>query len=105
MLTKLEEIKQNGSYAIQLWFGEDIGCDDSSVPVTDRKIVVMWNPVGHLGEIQSMFKGDVSSFLDFDIKSNPTILSNPPKKEKYEKAGYYMWGTERSISSLLTKKK
>ena len=103
MITKLEEIKRKGAYAIQLWFGEDVGCDDLDIPTIERKIIVMWRPVGHLGEIQSMYKGSVGSFLSFDVNSEPTIIGNPPQEEKYKESGYYMWGTERSMKPFLEK--
>lgn len=79
LLDRLEELKQMGSYQVVVYYGEGVGCDDSNVPKMDRKIVVIAHPIGVLGEVILMFKGTVSSFLEFDLKSKPKAISNPPK--------------------------
>lgn len=101
LLDKLEELKQMGSYQIVVYYGEGVGCDDSSVPKVDRSLVVIAHPVGVLGEVKLMFKGTVSSFLEFNLKSTPKAISNPPKLEDYEGGGYFIWGVERSVQSVL----
>lgn len=95
MFKKLEEIKQAGNYAIQMWFGEGVGCDDLSVTMEERKIVLIFTPVGFLGEKRSLWKGTVASFKKFNPKSEPTVISNPPKEHEYKDNGYYTWGTDR----------
>jgi hypothetical protein len=103
MENKLEEIKQMGNYNVQLWFGEGIGCDDSSVVLMERKVMVMFSPVGCLGETRIFYKGSLKHFLEFNFKTKPIKLHNPPKKKEYEEDGYYIWGTERSIDDILKK--
>jgi len=100
---KLEELKQAGHYAIQMWYGEELGCDDLDVPQNERKIVILGYPVGHLGEIKVLWKGDLKQLKNFDFKSKPEQVSNPPKKEEYKSDGYYCWGTDRSIEDYLQK--
>ena len=94
---KLEEIKQAGNYAIALYYGEDIGCDDLSVKPEWRKILIVSHPVGCLGSVKTLFKGNLKTLEVFDAKSEPTQISNPPKNEDYEKNGFYAWGTDDMI--------
>ena len=103
MFEKLEEIKQMGNYAVDLMFGEDIGCDDSDVPMMERQVRVIFHPVGCLGEVRVMWKGTAQTFLEFDFKNKPTRISNPPKREEYSEDGYYIWGTEGSVDKILEK--
>ena len=103
LLNKLEEIKQLGSYAVDFMFGEDIGCDDSDVPKLERRARILFHPVGCLGEVRIMFIGKVKDLLEFDFKTKPKQISNPPKREEFEKNGYYIWGTERSVETILEK--
>lgn len=100
LLEKLEELKQRGNYALQISFGEGVGCDDSDVPMLDRALVVMMTPVGYLGSFRAMWKGKVSEFLEFDVSSKPVIISNPPTEKEYNTTGYYAWGTEQSIEQF-----
>ena len=101
---KLEELKQLGHYSIQLWYGEGTGCDDSDVPVEDRHIRVIAEPVGYLGSMRMMWHGSYSDLLEFDFRQKATIISNPPEEREHEDAGYYIWGTERSIELYLERK-
>lgn len=98
---KLEEIKQLGNYAVQLWYGEGVGCDDSNVPANERELVIIASPVGHLGEVKLLWKGNLDLLKDFDFKAKPTELSNPPKSAEYKENGYYAWGTDDSIDKYL----
>ena len=100
---KLEEIKQAGNYSVQLWFGEGLGCDDQTVPRDERALVILANPVGCLGEIKTMWKGTLEKLKDFDFKVSPTKISNPPEESEYKEAGYYVWGTDRSVENFLDK--
>lgn len=97
---KLEELKQIGIYAIQLWFGEDVGCDDLSVPLVDRRIVVMGFPVGCLGSTKVLFKGKLKELLSFDFYTKPKILPNPPETEDWDGGGWFIWGTEDSVKEM-----
>jgi len=96
MVEKLEEIKRNGAYALNVTFGEDVGCDDSDVKTEDRRIICIYTPVGCLGSNRCMFKGEYRGFLKFDPKSKPKTISNPPKGEEYEENGFYIWGADIS---------
>jgi len=103
MIEKLEEIKKVGAYAVNVTFGEDIGCDDSDVPTNERKIVCVYTPVGCLGERRVMWRGTYEDFLKFDFSSIPKIISNPPKREEYKEPGFYTWGTENSTREIAQK--
>lgn len=105
MLEKLEEIKQLGAYSINLYFGEDVGCDDLDVPMMDRNIKMLCSPVGYLGSMRVLYKGTVKSFMDFDFTTEAIVISNPPKREEFENNGLYCWGSESSIEKSLDGKK
>lgn len=105
MLEKLEEIKKLGAYSVMFYFGESEGCDDSDIPTDDRRIKLICQPVGYLGSMRVLYIGTVKSFLNFDFKSEPKIISNPPLREEYDNDGFYCWGTENSIQTLKETKK
>ena len=96
LLEKLEQLKQKGAYAMLVKYGEDMGCDDNEVSPLDRKLEVICAPVGYLGEMKTYYKGTVKSFLDFDLNTEPTLVNNPPG-DALKNAGFYYWGTERSV--------
>ena len=100
---KLEEIKQEGNYSVQLWFGEGTGCDDLNVSKNKRSLIILAKPVGHLGEISILWKGSLETLKDFDVKAKPKKISNPPREYEYKEDGYYAWGTDRSIEDYLNK--
>lgn len=100
---KLEELKQNGNYAVQMWYGEGTGCDDLDVTPNERALVILAKPVGHLGEVSLLWKGNLDTLKDFDFKSKPTKLTNPPREADYKEKGYYVWGTDRSIDDYINK--
>ena len=99
---KLEEIKQLGSYDVTLYYGESVGCDDSEVERRKRNVRIIFYPVGVLGEARIMFFGTLGNFLNFDLKTKPNVISNPPKEE-YEAGGYFIWGVEKSVENVLEK--
>lgn len=98
---KIEEIKHLGAYALQIWYGENVGCDDLGIPMNERNITIMFVPVGCLGEASVLFKGKLEDCLQFSFKTKPIRISNPPNKEEYENSGYYIWGTEFAVSRIL----
>lgn len=100
LLDKLEEIKQQGNYSMNLTFGEGVGADDSDIPKLERRLRLICYPVGFIGECKKMWIGEVKDFLDFDFNKKPTIISNPPKEEEYEAGGYFVWGTESAMESF-----
>ncbi|MFH1527751.1 MAG: hypothetical protein ABIG69_14060 [Bacteroidota bacterium] len=101
LLKKLEEIKQIGNYAVNIMYGEDIGCDDSGVEPEERRIVLVASPVGFVGELRIMWRGIVKDFLKFDFKSKAHKISNPPERKEYEDGGFFVWGTESSTEHYL----
>lgn len=105
MEKKLNEIKKLGNYAIVVFFGEDIGCDDLDVPEEDRNIVCSFYPIGYLGGLKILWKGKMKDFKSFDFSSKPNQISNPPKREEYKEDGYYMWGSYESVKSFIAKGK
>ena len=102
-LGRLEEIKKMGNYSLSLHYGEGMGCDDSDVPIFARSIKIIFSPVGCLGEVRIMYKGTVGKAMSFNFKTKPTKISNPPTNKEYEADGYYIWGTERSVDTILEK--
>jgi len=105
MLEKLEQIKQLGAYSVNVHFGEGEGADDSDIPTMERSIKCISSPVGYLGSMRAMFKGTVKSFLEFDFKTEPKLISNPPQREEYEDDGFYCWGSDSSVEMYKENKK
>ncbi len=103
LLEKLEEVKQAGNYSVTLIYGEDVGCDDLDVPKNERKLVIMASPVGVLGSVRTMWRGSLDTLGDFNPKSEPIRISNPPKYEEYNEDGFYVWGTEEGIKGFTEK--
>ncbi len=88
----LEEWKQFGLYALNLFYGEDIGCDDSDCPQEDRRVRVMGCPVGCLGEAKVLWCGKLAEFRAFDPKATrPEELGNPPGPKAHSE-GWFIWG-------------
>ena len=99
---KLDEFKKMGVYGVQVFFGENIGCDDIGVPLYERNLWVLGVPVGCLGGAVVLYKGTLQGFLCFDFKeSTPKILSNPPKNIKEEKGNWFIWGTDDGVDTVL----
>lgn len=106
MIEKLEQLKKLGTYAINIFYGEDIGCDDSGVKIEDRKIRIIAAPVGYLGEVRILYEGKYSDFLKFDFSGSFEIISNPPKKEEYSRENtLFVWGTDFCIEEIKTANK
>lgn len=86
IIQKLEEFKQCGNYAVNLFYGEGIGCDDSDVTVQDRRVRITGIPVGCVGEARIIWSGKVSDLekANFTDKSNfnITAMENPPTTEE-----------------------
>ncbi len=100
---KLEQLKEMGVYAVNLTYGEDVGCDDLDVLQNKRRLIVIFSPVGCLGEARIMYYGNLGDFLSFNLKTKPTMLSNPPDRSEYIDGGYFIWGTENSVENILEK--
>lgn len=90
----LEELKQIGNYAITVYYGEDIGADDSDIPQEKRKIKIVMSPVGFLGSVRVLWVGTLITMQNFNFRRIPKELSNPPANKDIERNGLYVWGTE-----------
>lgn len=97
----LEKFKQQGNYAVSLHYGENIGCDDLSVPQDERKIRITMFPVGYLGEVIKLVVTNLKELENFDFGQEVKVISNPPESDEYSSNGVYVWGTENSIKSYL----
>jgi len=106
MQNKLEEIKQKGNYQITLWYGEELGCDDSYIEQGERDIKIIAYPVGCLGEVRIFWRGPLNSLLNFDFNNEiPQKISNPPDRDIINQPGYYAWGTDGMIDGYFEKLK
>jgi len=99
---KLEEIKKMGAYAVEVFYGEGIGCDDGDISADNRKTMIMWVPVGCVGECKILWHGKLKEVSEFDFKKQPTQIPNPPGDE-WKEPGYYIWGTEQGVKIILEK--
>lgn len=97
ILGKLEQIKKAGNYAVTLYYGEDIGCDDLDVKPEERKILIVCHPVGCLGSVRTIFNGNLKTFINFNPKEKPKQLNNPPEHGSYDEHGFYAFGTDDMI--------
>ena len=95
----LERIKQSRAYAIALFYGEDIGCDDLGIPQEERRIVISWFPAGYLGAVKMLWRGHLAEIDELDVMKKPIQISNPPKDYPKEK-GLYVYGTEEGLKSF-----
>jgi hypothetical protein len=97
----LEEIKQYGSYAIQLMFGADIGADDSDIKLMNREIRIWWVPVGTTGEAKALLKfKHLSDLLSKNIGEMAFLKIPNPQRKFYADDGLYIWGTERTMKDI-----
>ena len=102
LITKLEKFKRLGMYAVGLNYGsQDVGCDDIGEDVNDRQVQLLGWPVGTLGSAKVMFVGSMEELLDFNFDCRPKTISNPPKRIEYKDGGYYVWGTESGVESVM----
>lgn len=101
MLEALERFKQLGMYGVTLYYGEDIGCDDSDLGPEERRLILLAYPVGCLGEVKLIWVGTVEEFLVANLKARPEVVTNPPPKDITNKPGYYITGTERGVERIL----
>lgn len=99
----LEWFKKRGFYSVQLYYGEGVGCDDSSVAQMERRIRLFAQPVGVLGECMCAFSGKLGEFLTFDFSQFPIEIPNDNVEARMaamEKGGWYCWGTSSAIEYL-----
>lgn len=89
-----------GHYQVSLYFGEDMGVDDSDVPLSDRMIRIMAAPVGFLGEVRRLWVGTLSELGSMSLAQQPDRLPNPPERLPSH-AGVYAWGADRSIDEFM----
>lgn len=100
-LDQLESLKKTGCYALQVFYGEDVGADDLDCPKLERNLTVTFRPVGVLGEARMLFVGTVQSFLEADFTDiRPQVTTNPPERGTCGKAGFYLWGTGDAVKRV-----
>jgi hypothetical protein len=100
-LDQLENLKEAGCYALQVFYGEDVGCDDSDVPKMERRLQITFRPVGVLGSARMLFVGNVQAFLEVDFQDiKPKVVSNPPGGDLFHTDGFYLWGTEDAVERV-----
>lgn len=97
----LEKFKQQGNYAISLYYGENIGSDDLDVPQEERRIQIVMSPVGYMGELRKLVVTNLKELEHFDFDQKPKVISNPPKFDDYSENGVYIWGTESAIKNFI----
>lgn len=97
----LEKFKQQGNYAVSLFYGEGMGCDDLGVPQEERKIQIVMHPVGYLGGVRKLVVTNLKELEDFDFGQKPKVISNPPETHEYSENGVYIWGTEEAIKKFV----
>ncbi len=104
LVEQLEAIKHLPMYAVSLYYGCDIGCDDIDIKAENREIKIVGTPIGVLGEARQMWKAKtLAAFLNMDISAKPKVVSNPPEYKEIEKPGIYLWGTVSAIERLTKK--
>lgn len=91
LLKKLEDFKWAGNYAVTLYYGHDVGCDDIDQPVEERSIKVVATPVGCLGSARLLYVGTVKSLMSFDPTTTPKAVSNPPSHDEIKEEGWYVY--------------
>lgn len=100
----LEEFKQAGHYGVQVYFGENIGCDDFDVPMEERSLTITGVPVGVLGGARVLWKGNLVKARAFSFSnSSPVQVSNPPGYGEISDHGFYVWGSDSAINSLVNR--
>lgn len=95
----LEDVKRMGHYSVRLFYGEDIGCDDMSVPALERRVLIIGAPVGFLGEMRRAWVGTHQQLLEMDIHATPMDAPNPPNDIWRYEPGVYHWGTYDALTS------
>jgi hypothetical protein len=99
----LEKFKQQGFYAVQVYYGEGVGADDMSVEKLERRIRLFAQPVGCLGEVLCAYSGKLSEFLTFDFTRFPTQINQEYSSAKLaamEVGGWYCWGIPKTVEHL-----
>ena len=95
-------------YSVQLFYGEDIGCDDLDTPMDERRVKMMGVPVGCLGEGRVIFSGTIADLLSASLQSQTiNLIDNPPTDEQVEKMNnangeFFGVGTDAGIKRIKT---
>ena len=99
----MEKWKSFGVYALTLYYGEDIGCDDFDIQQEDRRVRIIATPVGALGGCRILWYGHLAALRTFDPSSNqPECLPNPPGK-RANAEGWFIWGaSQESVKNALS---
>lgn len=106
MLETLERFKKGHYYSVTLYYGEGTGCDDSDVPMLERKVRLFGVPVGVLGSARVAWVGKVKDFDNFDFNQKPVVFDNPPNNEQNKMMSvgdeiiWAVWGTHDSVERV-----
>lgn len=104
LIEKLEQVKQLGMYGVGLRYGGDVGDDDLYLQPNEREVFLTCWPTGVLGGCKLGFIGTVDELLQFDFKTKPVMVNNPPEKlDIIRKEKWAIWGTVDSVKKILTK--
>lgn len=98
MQKKLEQIKQLGVYALQLSYGEYIGNDDVKTPENERKLLVIFVPMGYIGKVKCYFRGTIEEFMNFDFSQKP--FPTPFIEEILDSKQYIVCGDSSELSKI-----
>ena len=101
----LEDVKQMGNYAVMLYYGENVGADDSDVPPGERRTLIVSYPVGYLGGLKFAVAGKRDEVITMNIKDAvPQVLPNPPGDSlQREHTGVFIWGPEDNVQRYLNR--
>lgn len=94
----LERWKQLGVYALNLFYGGDIGMDDRDTPPEERKVQLLGVPMGCVAACRILYLGKLRAFKQFDPRAErPHILGGGVPKISELKDGFYIWGSNESV--------
>ena len=102
LTTILESVKKTGAYAIRVFYGEEVGCDDGDTPPEQRRIRIMGYPVGYIGECRMLYIGTLADAA-VGVLAPAKVVANPPSEDTFKMPGLYVWGTERAMEHFMAK--
>jgi len=100
LINALERVKRLPAYALNVFYGENIGFDDVEVAVGDRRLEVSWSPFVNNGSIRVVWCGSLKEFLVADMRQMPQRVPMPPHKEDLRHPGYYVYGSDQAVESF-----
>lgn len=102
----LKFIKQKMIYAIQAYYGHEIGADDFDLDEDQMPVAITGVPVGTLGGVRIVWNGTYKELKAFDFEKNYTkecfhVLNNPPGDAYKGKCGFFVWGEQELVDKFL----